>query len=257
MNRKACNPLSLHYRREIQPGAVGHNGVGKSTLARLAAGILKPAAGSVITGEASTAFYCEQETASPPDCAHEFLSSTEPSSGKICSLLGIGPDWPARWGSLSYGERKRFPIGAALWSEPDIPVLDESVNHVDLCARRLTASSLIGFKGVGIVVLHDREFLNTLCRYCLFMHPGHAVFRRENFSEGFARQRLEDEARERKYSAALPEYRGVKKSGIPGAPGDREDGKAFKKTYRQTRSRRREKGRRRAAAREPRPELHQ
>ncbi len=202
--------LNLHFARGWT-GIVGPNGAGKSTVAKLAAGILTPTAGTVVHTGPLRALYCEQDTAELPDGADRFMSGTGAHSGKLRSLLGIEDDWIERWRTLSHGERKRFQAGVALWSEPDILVLDEPVNHVDMRTKDLLLTSLRTFKGIGIIVSHERSFLDALCDTCLFMRPGEAVLRRGNFSKGFEQQELEDEARERKYLNARAYAHDMKK----------------------------------------------
>ena len=126
-------------------------------------------------------------------------------------MLGIGDDWPDRWDTLSHGERKRVQVGAALWLEPDILVLDEPVNHVDGRTRWYILTSLMAYRGIGILVSHDRELLDTVCGSCLFMRRGYTVQRRGNFTECASQQELEDAAREKKYRNALEVYRDMKK----------------------------------------------
>ncbi len=49
--------------------------------------------------------------------------------------LQVEENWATRWPTLSHGERKRAQIGVALWQRPDVILLDEPTNHIDLIAR--------------------------------------------------------------------------------------------------------------------------
>jgi ATPase subunit of ABC transporter with duplicated ATPase domains len=78
---------------------------------------------------------------------------------------------------LSHGERKRAQIAVALWRRPLVLALDEPTNHIDLDARRLLARALRSFRGVGLLVSHDRELLDALCSQSLFFEPQGPVMR--------------------------------------------------------------------------------
>jgi len=71
---------------------------------------------------------------------------------------------------LSPGERKRWQIGAALASAPDVLLLDEPTNHLDEGARTLLLEALSDFTGTGIIVSHDREVLRALTTRTLRIH---------------------------------------------------------------------------------------
>ncbi len=217
--------LNVHFSKGWT-GIIGPNGAGKSTVAKLAAGILLPTRGSVIIDDGLKSFYCEQSTAEPPDRVADFIIKAESLSGKLCSMLEIGTDWADRWDTLSHGERKRLQVGMALWCEPDILVLDEPFNHVDIDTKQLLLSSLLTFNGIGIVVSHERDMLDALCHSCLFMRPGYAVLRRGNFTEGHQSQQLEDAVREKNYRLAQTRFRETKKRAA--SLRQREDAKAGK-----------------------------
>jgi macrolide transport system ATP-binding/permease protein len=148
-------------------GVVGANGSGKSTLLRLATGLLEPSAGHVTA--AVGALLCEQRTDAPPADLRELLSAADADAGRLCSLLGIQPEWPEEWGRLSHGERKRAQIGVALWRSPPVLAVDEPTNHLDSDARALLQRALSEYSGVGLLVSHDRELLDSLCHQCLFL----------------------------------------------------------------------------------------
>ena len=102
-------------------------------------------------------------------------------------------DWAGRWDTLSHGERKRGQIGVALWQAPHILAIDEPTNHVDMEARHLLHQALSSFTGVGILVCHDRQLLDTLCRQCLFLAPP----RIEVYKGGYTRGKMKrEEARQ-------------------------------------------------------------
>lgn len=76
---------------------------------------------------------------------------------------------------LSHGERKRIQIACALAAEPQVLALDEPTNHLDAPTRALVAQALSSFKGVGLLVSHDRALLDKLVRSCVFVEAGRAL----------------------------------------------------------------------------------
>jgi ATPase subunit of ABC transporter with duplicated ATPase domains len=182
-------------------GVTGDNGAGKTTLLMLAAGLLRPQAGSV---SGAGGLYCPQRTDSISESAasgtegtssplpwEDFFSAPDGEAARLMSLLGIDADWPYRWETLSHGERKRFQLGIALWRAPELLALDEPTNHLDRNTRTLVTEALNSYSGIGLLVSHDRALLDTLCRSCLFLRDGKAVLRPGGVSKGLA-----DEERE-------------------------------------------------------------
>jgi macrolide transport system ATP-binding/permease protein len=161
---------------------VGANGAGKSTLLKLAAGVLEPWAGRV--SGVGDAVYCPQRTDSMPEGLSRFLAEEEGGARRLQGRLGIASDWPSRWDTLSHGERKRAQIALALWMEPELLAVDEPTNHLDIFSRSLLASALGEWRNVGILVSHDRELLDGLCRQCLFLEPGAIVMRPGGYTRG-------------------------------------------------------------------------
>ena len=114
-------------------GFVGDNGSGKTTLARVACGFLQPDAGVVSPSLFST--YCAQSTEEAPDNLEDFAVSYDRAAIKLRNELSIGDDWPWRYDMLSCGQQKRLQVACALWSAPDVLVVDEPTNHVDASTR--------------------------------------------------------------------------------------------------------------------------
>jgi len=183
--------LSLHLPCGWS-GFVGANGAGKTTLLRLAAGQLKPDAGTI---EAPPrAVYCPQRTDDPPERLQELLESQTKSAWSIRAQLGVEADWLDRWTTLSQGERKRAQIAVALWLEPDLLAVDEPTNHLDAQARDVLAASLRSFGGVGLLVSHDRELLDSLCGQCVFLDPPGATVRPGGVTKGMEVAAIERQA---------------------------------------------------------------
>jgi ATPase subunit of ABC transporter with duplicated ATPase domains len=173
--------ITLHIA-EGWSGVVGPNGSGKTTLLKLATGLLAPVEGRIHRPQ--RVVYCPQRTDDPPAYFEDFVSSLTKSSRIIKGRLGIQADWPARWATLSHGERKRAQIATALWREPDMLAIDEPTNHVDAEAHALIAAALHAYAGVGMLVSHDRELLDTLCRRTIFVDPPNAVSRKGGYTQG-------------------------------------------------------------------------
>ena len=163
--------LTLHFPVGWT-GVVGANGAGKTTILRLANGELKPLAGHVQTP--AGAIYCPQRTDEPPQMLAQMLADVDSEASQLKGHLNIADDWLQRWSTLSHGERKRAQIGVALWHQPQVLAVDEPTNHIDAAARDLLAGALHSFYGVGLLVSHDRDLLDALCRQCLFVDPPEA-----------------------------------------------------------------------------------
>ncbi|MGV8125195.1 MAG: ATP-binding cassette domain-containing protein [Candidatus Xenobiia bacterium LiM19] len=173
-------------------GIVGPNGAGKTTVLQLAAGALHPLQGTV--RRPGHIVFCLQRTDDLPVQLPAFIDSVEAEACVLRGKLNIGDDWADRWTTLSHGERKRAQIAIALWQQPDLLLIDEPTNHIDLSARALLADALAGFRGIGLLVSHDRGLLDLLCRQCLFLEPPAAVMRPGGYTEAAAEVRREEES---------------------------------------------------------------
>lgn len=209
-------------------GVVGANGSGKTTLLRLATGELDPSAGQCISPAGS--LLCVQRTDTPAAGLRDLLAAPDGEAGRLCSLLGIQPEWPDEWERLSHGERKRAQIGVTLWRDPPLLAVDEPTNHLDGDARRLLEHALSEYRGIGLLVSHDRELLDHLCDQCFFVGPVPRM-RPGGVSQGLAEEqrerleaqrlhreakreatRLESEARRREQEAAKAAKRRSKRN---------------------------------------------
>ena len=109
--------LSLHLTQGWT-GIVGANGVGKSTILKLATGDLEAQQGRVISPE--FAIYCQQRTDNAPNQLYDLIRAINGDAFRIKGRLGIEDDWLERWTTLSHGERKRAQIAVAMWQKPQV-----------------------------------------------------------------------------------------------------------------------------------------
>lgn len=181
-------------------GVVGANGCGKTTLLRLISGDLDPTDGHVhLDPPLATIRACPQtvETMTPEIAA--FARSTDGLARRIHGELGLDAAALARWPSLSPGERKRWQVGAALAEEPAVLMLDEPTDHLDVEARALLLAGLERFRGIGIVVSHDRTLLERITSYTVRVHDGTARIWRGPYSVAKTSWEAEEHARHAEY----------------------------------------------------------
>ena len=207
-------------------GLVGRNGAGKSTLLKVIAGVYEADEGSVETPSGTRIGYVAQEapggTATPFETVlaaateraellaeaehahdphrigeiHERLTHDRrawragarfPHSGR--PRLPRGATAPAAR-RFSGGWRMRVALAALLFSEPELLLLDEPSNHLDLEAAVWLESFLRSYRGSLIVVSHERDLLNNVVDYILHLERGGLTLYHGNY-DSFARQRTE------------------------------------------------------------------
>jgi ABC transport system ATP-binding/permease protein len=163
----------------IGPGAriglVGVNGTGKTTVLRLLAGELEPAAGTIKRGTTLKIGHLSQALAEL-DGAERVLDAIE-SRRRVTELAGgreisadtllrdfgfTGDTLTARVGELSGGERRRLQFLRLLLDEPNVLLLDEPTNDLDIDTLTVIEDYLDSWPGTLIVVTHDRYFLERV-----------------------------------------------------------------------------------------------
>lgn len=194
-------PLFSHVDLSIGPGwtgVVGANGAGKTTFLQLAAGLITPDSGVVTVP--SERLYANQRTDSPSKLEHAFALADDGDAWRLKGLLAIEYDWLDRWESLSHGERKRVQIGACLWSKPALLAVDEPTNHLDAPARKMVIEGFRGYHGVGLLVSHDRELLDTLTERTLILSESGIELRSGSFSRAWEERKRETQAMRDQYT---------------------------------------------------------
>lgn len=184
-------------------GLLGDNGCGKTTLAKIACGLIAPDAGSV--SPSLVCLYCAQETEDAPEALYDFASDFGREARMLRDALGLEDDMAWRYDALSFGERKKLQVACALWQRPDVLVLDEPTNHIDHDARERIAALLKGFRGIGILISHDRELLDEVAARCASFEASGIVMRPGGYSAAHAQAELERTSLVRERRAAKDE----------------------------------------------------
>ena len=171
--RPVLEALNLDFRPGWT-GVVGPNGAGKTTLLRALVGLLAPMRGQLHFDVGPVAFVPQRVDAlSEPVRALDGLWSK--AASRLKRRLDLGIDDLQRWRELSEGQRKRWQIGAALVTQPDVLVLDEPTNHIDRQAHELLLQALLRYRGIGVLVSHDREVLQAVCPRTVIVQGGGAL----------------------------------------------------------------------------------
>ncbi len=155
-------------------GLVGHNGSGKSTLLSLLAGQCSATSGSIQMARLCRLQYVEQHL--PPalhgmslyDAMLDAVNDQPELHWRVDSLLrelGINETTATvAVESLSGGQHTRLLLGRALLSEPNLLLLDEPSNHLDLPSLLWLEEFLLNWKGAFVLVSHDQRLLNRVTR---------------------------------------------------------------------------------------------
>lgn len=189
--------LDLDLQRGQKLGVIGPNGVGKTTLLKMALGQVQPDAGHLRLYENLTIGYYDQE--------HEQLDlharaidqvwSVRPAAGELAvrsfmACFGLTEDAVfKRVADLSGGQQSRVLLARLVWTDPQVMLLDEPTNRLDIATKEVLEEALADYPGSIILVSHDRYFLDKVVNCLLFLEPGGKWrFFRGNYSEYVRRQ---------------------------------------------------------------------
>jgi len=195
--------FSYNFQRGARAGIVGGNGIGKTTFLNLLADSDSP---SVKRGESVRLGYYRQRGIEfrPDDTVMDIV----PNTGLLERFLFPHEMWNNRIDRLSGGEKRRLYLLTVLMQEPNVLILDEPTNDLDIVTLNILEEYLLDFKGTLIIVTHDRHFLDRLVDH-LFVFCGDGVIK--DFIGGYTEYRcfIEDLRREersrRQQEAPKPE----------------------------------------------------
>ncbi|MFT8737311.1 MAG: ABC-F family ATP-binding cassette domain-containing protein [Zymomonas mobilis] len=207
-------------------GLIGRNGAGKSTLMKVVAGLLEADSGELSMPRGTRIGYIAQEAPEGSATPYETVlaadeersrlmdaSETESDLEKLAEiherlntidaytaparaariLAGLGFDEEMQHkplSSFSGGWRMRVALGALLFSAPDLLLLDEPSNHLDLEAVLWLENFLRGYRGTLLLISHERDFLNKVADHILHLQQGTLALYPGGY-DAFERQRAE------------------------------------------------------------------
>ena len=195
-------------------GIIGINGTGKTTLLRMIAGTEQPDEGQIVRQNGIRMAYLAQNADFPEDadvlsCVIEGNSQNEwtaQSDAKtILNRLGI-VDHTQKIGHLSGGQKKRVALARTLLEPSDVLILDEPTNHLDEEMVTWLEEYLKKYKGVVIMVTHDRYFLDKVSNKILEVSHGKLYVYEANYSKFLEMKAQREEmelASERKRQSVL------------------------------------------------------
>lgn len=214
--KQLVRDFSYNLLRGDRIGIIGPNGYGKTTLVRMICGLLKPDSGSIVRGDTVKIGYFSQESFigeefDPSVKAVDYIRSisqeiqtpegTLSASQMMEKFLFPSELQYTEIGRLSGGERRRLYLLRVLMEAPNVLVLDEPTNDLDIETLAVLEDYLESFPGVVIAVSHDRYFLDKLMNH-VFVLAGNGEVR--HYTGGYADYRADvaEQERIKKQSAA-------------------------------------------------------
>ena len=170
--RTLINDFSYIFLRDEAVAFVGKNGCGKSTLMKIITGMEKPDTGEVEIGDTIRIGYFAQENGELDpnqrviDCIKDVAEYVQTPEGSVSASLMLERflfDSTLQYsliGKLSGGEKRRLYLIKVLMSAPNVLILDEPTNDLDIQTLSILEDYLESFAGITIIVSHDRYFLD-------------------------------------------------------------------------------------------------
>lgn len=185
--------VTLGINESDKIGVIGINGTGKSTLLKLIAGIEEPDSGKVIKGNNVKIEYLSQNPVFKKELTilenvldkrevKEEDWNIEGQAKAMLNKLGID-NYDGDITKLSGGQKKRVALVKALMNPADILILDEPTNHLDNDMAEWLENYLNKFKGVLVMVTHDRYFLDKVTNKIVEIDKGNLYSYDANYSK--------------------------------------------------------------------------
>lgn len=195
-------------------GVIGINGTGKTTLLKMIAGLEEPDEGQIITQNGLRVTYLPQNPEFPEGAA--VLSyvtggrktqdwNAESDAKTVLTRLSVF-DFDEPIAHLSGGQKKRIALARTLVEPADVLILDEPTNHLDNEMAAWLEEYLNKFRGIVIMVTHDRYFLDRVTNKILEISHGKLYSYTANYSEFLelkAQREEMEQASERKRQSVL------------------------------------------------------
>ncbi len=191
-------------------GIIGPNGAGKTTLFRMIVGSEKPTKGTITVGETVKIAYGEQNRASldPNKTVYDEISQGQDviTLGKkdvnarayVSRFNFSGNDQQKKMSQLSGGERNRVQLAKMLREGSNLMLLDEPTNDLDVNTLRALEEAMNNYAGCGVIISHDRWFLDRVATSILaFEGDSKVVYFEGNYSDY-------EEDRKKRLGDALP-----------------------------------------------------
>ena len=191
-DRQLFKDFNYIFLKGDRIGFVGENGCGKTTMMKLIAGLLPPDEGEVVVGQTVKIGYYSQEWENDPSAGIAYMDPkarvidyirdtaeyvrTEDglvsASSMLDKFLFPPQEQYARIEKLSGGEKKRLNLLRVLMEAPNVLILDEPTNDLDIQTLTILEDYLDSFDGIVIVVSHDRYFLDRVTKRLFVFEPG-------------------------------------------------------------------------------------
>lgn len=183
-------------KRQEKMGIIGANGKGKSTLLKTIMGMLPAKSGSINQGVNVRIGYFDQHLAQYvsdktvlDDYWDTFPNLTETQArSDLGAFLFRGEDVFKNVSVLSGGERVRLSLCKILKKKPNLLVLDEPTNHMDIIGKQALEEMLKNYPGTIICVSHDRYFIKEICNSLLVFEKENTVYYPFTYDEYMAGQ---------------------------------------------------------------------
>ena len=182
--KKIFDDVSYGIHEGDKIGIIGINGTGKTTLLKMIAGLEETDEGHIIKQNGLRITYLPQNPEFPEGATilNHVTQDKEYEARNILNKLGI-TDHDATISTLSGGQKKRVDLAKALVNPADVLILDEPTNHLDNEMVTWLEEYLIAFKGVIIMVTHDRYFLDRVTNKILEISHGKLYGYEANYSK--------------------------------------------------------------------------
>lgn len=189
--KKIFDDVSYGIHEGDKIGIIGINGTGKTTLLKIIAGLEETDEGEVIKQNGLRITYLPQNPDFPEgatvldyvaDGKLQMDWNTESEAKTVLNKLGI-LDHEAKIDTLSGGQKKRVALARTLINPADVLILDEPTNHIDNEMALWLEDYLNKFKGVIIMVTHDRYFLDRVTNKILEISHGKLYGYTANYSQ--------------------------------------------------------------------------